>query len=199
MQKNGIIRFFHYSNTPLLHDPLNLQKTKSPRGITKAGSSLRAVGWAWILYNKVMGKRRRARELAMQVLFHMEYNPGDPEEVFGLISESVGSQRSIMPFSSQLVIGVCENKNYLDRLISGSSKNWRLERMSRVDRNILRIGVFEILFMKDIPPKVSIDEAVELGKKYGTEDSRVFINGVLDNIYNILNLEGVIEKSNDKI
>ena len=68
-----------------------------------------------------------------------------------------------------------------------------------MDRNILRIGVFEILFMKDIPPKVSIDEAVELGKKYGTEDSRVFINGVLDNIYNILNLEGVIEKSNDKI
>jgi len=129
----------------------------------------------------------------------MEYNPGDPEEVFGLISESVGSQRSIMPFSSQLVIGVCENKNYLDRLIGRSSKNWRLERMSRVDRNILRIGVFEILFMKDIPPKVSIDEAVELGKKYGTEDSRVFINGVLDNIYNILNLEGVIEKSNDKI
>ena len=70
----------------------------------------------------------------------------------------------------------------LDTLIRKSSKNWRLERMSKVDRSILRLSTYEILFMKDIPHKVSIDEAVELGKKFGTEESAAFINGVLDNI-----------------
>ena len=71
---------------------------------------------------------------------------------------------------------------------------WRLERMSRVDKIILRMGVSEFLYMKDIPPKVSIDEAVELGKKYGTEDSGAFINGVLDNIYNLRKQQDVIGK-----
>jgi len=133
-----------------------------------------------------MGKRRQARELALKVLFHMEFNPGDPEEVFHLICENFGSPGSTIPFSRELVLGVCKNKEDVDRLIRRSSENWRLERMSYVDRCILRLGVFEILFMEDIPPKVSIDEAVELGKKYGTEDSGAFINGILDNIYNKL-------------
>ncbi|MBW1768937.1 MAG: transcription antitermination factor NusB [Deltaproteobacteria bacterium] len=141
-----------------------------------------------------MGKRHRARELAIQVLFHMEFTPGDPEEVFQLICENFRSTLSIRSFSRQLVLGVCENKEYMDKSISRSSKNWRLERMSRLDRNILRLGVFEIIFMEDIPPKVSIDEAVELAKKYGAEDSGAFINGILDDIYNNLKLEGIIEK-----
>lgn len=133
-----------------------------------------------------MGKRRKARELATQVLFHMEFSPGVTGEVFHLICENFGPPESIRAFSEKLVSGVCDTKEYLDELISQSSQNWRLDRMSHVDRSILRIGVFEILYMDDIPPKVSIDEAVELGKKYGTEDSGAFINGVLDNIYNKL-------------
>ena len=83
-------------------------------------------------------------------------------------------------------------------MISGASEHWRLERMSRVDKTILRLGAFEILVMKDIPPKVSIDEAVELGKIYGTEDSGSFINGVLDNIYNNLKQEDALEKNDLK-
>jgi transcription antitermination factor NusB len=142
-----------------------------------------------------MGRRRRARELAIQVLFHMEFAPGDPEEVFKLVCENFKSPMGIRPFSKQLVLGVCEKKEDLDRLIVRSSKHWRLERMPHVDRNILRVGVYEILFRKDIPPKVSMDEAVELGKKYGTEDSGAFINGVLDDIYNNLMLEGDIERT----
>ena len=141
-----------------------------------------------------MGKRRRARELAIQVLFHLEFNPGDPEEVFSLICENFGSSMDIRPFSRELVHGVLEKKATLDGLISQSSKNWRLERMSHVDRNILRLGVYEILAKEDIPPKVSIDEAVEMGKKYGTEDSGSFINGILDNIYMKLKRDGVIDK-----
>ncbi|MGD9033674.1 MAG: transcription antitermination factor NusB [Desulfobacteraceae bacterium] len=145
-----------------------------------------------------MGSRRRARELAIKVLFHLEFTPGDPEEVFQLICENFGSSKSIRPFSRELVLGVCTHKKELDQLISRASEHWRLERMSRVDRTILRLGAFEILVMKDIPPKVSIDEAVELGKIYGTEDSGGFINGVLDNIYNNLRQEDAQEENDLK-
>ncbi len=126
----------------------------------------------------------------------MEFTSGDPEEVFQLICENFGASKSIRSFSRELVLGVCKNRKEVDRLIGRASKHWRLERMSRVDRTILRVGTFEILAMKDIPPKVSIDEAVELGKKYGTEDSGGFINGVLDKIYSNLTQEDDLEKNN---
>ena len=134
----------------------------------------------------------------MQVLFHLEFSPGDPDEVFQLICENFRPSRSIRPFAKMLLLGVCENKDYLDGLIRKSSKNWRLERMSHVDRNLLRLATYELLYMREIPPKVSINEAVELGKKYGKEDSGAFINGVLDDIFKNLKKNGVIEitKSN---
>ena len=138
-----------------------------------------------------MGKRSKARELAVQVLFHMEYHSGNPVEVFELISGNFESSESVKDFSESLVCNVCNNLERLDDLIRRSSKNWRLERMSRVYRIILRLGVCEILFSPDVPPKVSIDEAVELGKKFGTEDSASFINGVMDNIFNSLSPDDV--------
>ena len=111
--------------------------------------------------------------------YHVEFRDGykgpSAENLFGIVKD---------PFSKKT--------EYLDKLIIRSSKNWRLERMPIVDRCILRLGVFEIFFMEDIPPKVSIDEAVELGKKFGTEDSGAFINGVLDNIFNKLKPKGQI-------
>ena len=137
-----------------------------------------------------MGKRRKARELAIQVLFHLDFNVDDPNKVFDLICENFNSQRSIRPFSRQLVLGVCEKMKELDGLIRQSSKNWKLERMPRLDKCILRLATFEILFIEDVPPKVSIDEAVEIGKKFGSSDSGSFINGVLDNIYNTLIKKG---------
>jgi transcription antitermination factor NusB len=138
-----------------------------------------------------MGTRRRARELAIQVLFHMEYNPGDPGESFERVCDSFGPPKEVRAYSRDVVVGVWENKADLDRLIRRSSKNWRVERMSRVDRNILRIAIYEVVYRKDVPPKVSIDEAVELGKRYGTEESGAFINGILDHIYNELKVEEV--------
>jgi transcription antitermination factor NusB len=138
-----------------------------------------------------MGKRRQARELAIQVLFHMEYNPGDPGESFDRVCESFGPPKEVRAYSREVVLGVWEKKADLDRLIRRSSKNWRVERMTRVDRNILRIAIYEVVYRKDVPPKVSIDEAVELGKRYGTEESGAFINGVLDHIYNELKAEEV--------
>ena len=133
-----------------------------------------------------MGRRRKAREFALQVLFHLEFSPGDPDEVFDLMCENFNPQESIRDFSKELVFGVCEKMQDLDRLISEASKNWRLERISRLDKCILRLAALEILFMEDIPPKTSIDEAVEMGKKFGGDDSGRFINGVLDYIYNTL-------------
>jgi transcription antitermination factor NusB len=138
-----------------------------------------------------MGKRRRARELAIQVLFHMEYNPGDPGESFDRVCESFGPPKEVRAYSREVVLGVWEKKADLDRLIRKSSKNWRVERMTRVDRNILRIAIYEVVYRKDVPPKVSIDEAVELGKRYGTEESGAFINGILDHIYNELKAQKV--------
>lgn len=131
-----------------------------------------------------MGKRRRARELAVQVLFHIEYNQGDPEEAFELVCTHFESPESVRPFSMDLVKGVVKHRAEIDSRIRKASRNWRLERMSRVDRSVLRLATYEIIFREDIPPKVSIDEAVELGKKFGTDESPAFINGILDNIYN---------------
>ena len=130
-----------------------------------------------------MGNRRKARELVTQILFHMEYNPGNPEKSFEMICENFNAPKSLRTFAKELVQGVYENRNHIDELIKKASRNWRLERMSRVDRSILRLSVYEMLFMGNIPHKVSIDEAVELGKKYGTEESGAFINGVLDKIF----------------
>ena len=126
----------------------------------------------------------------------MEYNRCDPDEGFSLICDTFGPSTSSQPFSRELVLGVCQNREKIDDLIVTSSRHWRLERMSRVDRNILRIAVFEILHRTDIPPKVTIDEAVELAKAYGTNDSGSFINGVLDNIYNRIKPESAVEESN---
>ena len=113
----------------------------------------------------------------------MEYNPGDPEKNFDLICDNFNAARSLRLFAKELIKGISENRDYIDSLIQRSSKNWRIERMPKVDRSILRLSVYEMFFLDDIPPKVSIDEAVELGKKFGTEESGPFINGILDNIY----------------
>jgi transcription antitermination factor NusB len=130
-----------------------------------------------------MGNRRKARELVTQVLFHMEYNPGDPEKNFELICNNFNAPRSLRLFAKELIKGICENRDHIDNIIQKSSKNWKMGRMSKVDRSILRLSVYEMFFLDDIPPKVSIDEAVELGKKFGTEESGSFINGILDNVY----------------
>jgi len=133
-----------------------------------------------------MGKRRHSRELAIKVLFHLEFSSDDPAVAFDLICDDFGAPENIKPFSKELVLGVCVHLKDLDNLIGKASKNWRLERIAKVDRSILRLAAYELLYRADIPPKVSINEAVDLGKKFGTEESGAFINGVLDKIYTTL-------------
>ncbi|MBF0242955.1 MAG: transcription antitermination factor NusB [Desulfamplus sp.] len=93
------------------------------------------------------------------------------------------------PFFINIVRGVLENIDEIDALIHENSKNWKISRMAAVDRNIMRIAVYEFIYCPDIPAKVSINEAVEIGKKYGTDDSGAFVNGILDRIREVKNIE----------
>ena len=136
-----------------------------------------------------MGKRRRSRELAIKILFHLEFSRDDPGIAFDLICNNFGASEDVKPFSKELVSGVCVHLKEIDSLIGNSSKNWRLERIAKVDRSILRLAAYELLYRDDIPPKVSINEAVDLGKKFGTEESGAFINGILDKIYSTLKFD----------
>jgi N utilization substance protein B len=129
-----------------------------------------------------MGNRRRARELAMQALFYMDMRQESPEEMLELYCRCFAPPQKNLPFFLELVNGVLQHKAHIDTLIERFSNNWKISRMSCVDRNIIRIAVFEMLFCRDIPPKVSINEAIDVGKKFGTDESGAFINGILDSI-----------------
>jgi len=130
-----------------------------------------------------MGARRKSRELAMQALFCMDMLKNESEELLERLSEMLKLAPDIQRFYMTLIKGVIDNKSRIDQLIERFSSNWKISRMGCVDRNILRIAAYEILYCHDIPPKVSINEAVDIGKLYGTEESGSFINGILDGIY----------------
>ena len=128
-----------------------------------------------------MGIRRKSRELAMQALFFMDTR-GPSKARLRLFCRCQSPSKNTYPFFIKLVEGVLGNLARLDRTIERFSSNWKISRMSCVDRNILRIGAFEMLCCDDIPHKVTINEAIDIGKKYGTEESGAFINGILDSV-----------------
>lgn len=129
-----------------------------------------------------MGDRREARELALQALFFFDMDKSDPDKSLSLFCDNNEEMltQGVKPFFFDLIKGVTENKNQIDALLNRYSKNWKISRMSVVDRNIMRIAAFEIIKRPDIPFSVTINEAVEIGKKYGTDESGSFINGILD-------------------
>jgi N utilization substance protein B len=137
-----------------------------------------------------MGNRRRSRELAMQVLFQMDINGDDSMEAVDLFCRHFEVPKKAKPFFLELVTGVRARRDEIDRLIEQSSDNWKISRMSGMDRNIMRVAIYELLHCHDIPSKVSINEAIDIGKKFGTEQSPAFINGILDNINISLDEEG---------
>lgn len=129
-----------------------------------------------------MGKRRSSRELALKFLYQSELNAGDFDEQMSQFLEISPVQEDVRKFMVDLLESITHSKKEIDELLEKSSENWSLSRMTVIDRNILRIATAELLFHKDIPPKVVIDEAVEIAKKFGSEDSPDFINGVMDRI-----------------
>lgn len=151
-----------------------------------------------------MTRRTRGREIALQVLYLMEQNPGvDPAEIEAFIQRRLPEPRraakggpadaaeferqrrraeALRAFARALVDGVRQHQPELDALISQVAENWRLDRMAAIDRNILRLGAFEMLHGPDLPPKVAINEALELAKRYSTAQSSRFVNGILDRL-----------------
>jgi transcription antitermination factor NusB len=134
-----------------------------------------------------MRRRTRAREVAVQFLYQLDLRG---EDVLGQLDEFLAdgsghedrSSAETMAFARRLVLGTHRQRATIDRLLRDVARNWDLKRMAAVDRNILRMAVYELLHCPDIPPKVTINEAIELGKKYSTANSGAFINGILDRV-----------------
>jgi N utilization substance protein B len=131
-----------------------------------------------------LGKRRRSREFALQVLYQLEITKQGALQAMVQLRENFSPEEGEDEFAKRIVLGVMEHRQEIDRLIKERSENWRLDRMTIIDRNILRIAIFELLYCGDIPPKVTLNEAIDLGKRYGSEESGSFINGILDRIQN---------------
>ena len=142
-----------------------------------------------------MGGRRASRVRAMQALFYMDMNRNISSEMYERYCINFDSPQEVLPFFKKLVKGVIDAKSEIDAIIERFSSNWKMSRMSGVDRNIMRIAVYELLFCDDIPPKVSINEAIDVGKKFGTEESGAFINGILDSVRIALEKEDICCKT----
>lgn len=131
-----------------------------------------------------MTRRTRAREIALQVLYMVEQNEQvEAAEVERFIRRRLSEPR-LVEFAQALVAGVRDRQVRLDALITEAAENWRLDRMAAIDRNLLRLGAFEIIYCDDVPAKVAINEALELAKRYSTAQSSRFVNGVLDRLQN---------------
>ncbi len=133
-----------------------------------------------------MRKRTRAREAALQALYQLDLLGAEGLERIGEVLrhalEVSGGEGEARAFAQELVLGCWAHKEELDARIRGVAENWDLGRMALVDRNVLRLGAYELLFTSDVPPKVAINEAIELAKRFSTADSGAFVNGILDRI-----------------
>lgn len=130
-----------------------------------------------------MGARTQAREAALQMLFAVEAGGADVERAIAdFWAELPAEGAEGRPYADALVRGVLRDLDKTDEQIKKASQNWRIERMTRVDRNVLRMGAWELLARSDVPRAVILDEAVEVAKRFGTEESGAFVNGVLDRI-----------------
>jgi N utilization substance protein B len=130
-------------------------------------------------------KRRKAREIILKALYQIDIANISVEKILKfdwLDKDEIEIDESIKEFAKEIITGTLENLNIIDELIKKYSENWKFERISPVDKAILRFSIYSLLYRKDIPVKVVIDEAIEIGKSYSTEKSYQFINGILDRI-----------------
>jgi N utilization substance protein B len=139
-----------------------------------------------------IGTRRRAREFALQILYQLDVQPQMNDDQASALfwhnfqsaadDEAVAASdvQGARPFAETLVHGVRSHLAEIDAHLQSASRNWRLERMARVDRNLLRLAVYELKYAADVPAKVAINEAIEIAKRFGTNESPAFVNGILD-------------------
>ena len=139
-----------------------------------------------------MGTRREARELALQALYQLDVTgEGDAGRGLALFWTHFDAPEDVRAFARELIQGVAEQRDRIDALVGESAEHWRLPRLSRVDLNLLRLATFELLARPDIPAAVTINEAIEIARRFGGDDSAAFVNGVLDHVAQVL---GVKEK-----
>jgi len=129
-----------------------------------------------------MGSRRKGRESALQMLFQMDVSGVGAEQAVQSFWAHLCATREGEAFANDLVRGWAERREEIDGIIRDVSQHWRLERMAKVDRNILRLATYELMALDDVPRRVTLNEAVELAKRFGSEGSAGFVNGVLDRI-----------------
>ena len=129
-----------------------------------------------------MGKRRKARELALMILYELEFQSGEAKAILDAFWQDHLVPPDVRAFTESLVRGTVESGPELDRLIAANAAHWSLARIALVERNILRLAVYELVYRDDIPERVAINEAIELAKLYGSQESGAFVNGVLDQI-----------------
>jgi N utilization substance protein B len=122
----------------------------------------------------------------MQALFFMDIQGLASEDMIELFVENFKPSKKTLPFFMTLLNGVVSRKETIDAIIEQISSNWRVGRMACVDRNVIRIAIYELCFLGDVPSKVAINEAIDIGKRYGTEESGAFINGVLDSVFKLI-------------
>ena len=134
-----------------------------------------------------IASRRTSRELALRALYQIDVGKASPEEAIQAVSDAERYADETLAFARELVLGVAEHGGRIDSVIQKYARDWSLDRMADVDRNILRLAMYELRYLLDIPPSVSVDEAVELAKKYSTAESGRFVNGILGTV--ISNLE----------
>tara|TARA_B110000495_G_scaffold202832_1_gene224159 strand:+ start:1850 stop:2287 length:438 start_codon:yes stop_codon:yes gene_type:complete len=131
-----------------------------------------------------MSRRSRAREIVLQVLYQDDLNTDQPEDIrLRFMNARLNQNRSLVEFAEDLLAGVRRNRDVVDQQLEEIARNWKLSRMAATDRNVLRLGAYEILFT-ETPDRVVINEAIELAKRYGTNNSSQFVNGVLDRLMN---------------
>ena len=140
-----------------------------------------------------MRKRTKARECALQILYQIDIRKDPPEELISEFWETEEAESEVKDFAEALVKGTVTNTKKIDEVISKYASNWKLNRMAIIDRNVLRMATYELLFCEDIPPKVSINEAVDLAKKFGDMESGKFVNGILDKI-NKVAINGILDR-----
>ena len=130
-----------------------------------------------------MRGRSQSREYALQMLYQFDLRHADHQQILAEFWQENQAPDEIKSFANQLFTGTAQHLAELDPLIAAYANNWDLKRMAVIDRNILRLGAFELLHAADVPPKVCLNEAIELAKRYGDAESSKFINGILDTIH----------------
>lgn len=142
-----------------------------------------------------MNSRRRARELALRALYAEEMTGNTSSDIIKDMILNHDAEDRVKQFAKELVKVTVENKTEADDIISGKAFNWDFGRIAILDKLILRMAICELRYFEDIPPKVSIDEAIEIAKKYSTEKSGQFINGILDSVLIDFKNQNLIQKS----